>query len=168
MEEDDEGVDDAEVGVLAHTEDEEEVVAAGMAVEVVAVVEVAVARPGMPHDLGDLVHGVVVQWREHGGRSPGRAIGVRVGKLEHILVPGTTTGNLAWFVSPGDTFSARCPRAGALATFRRARPPGIARPGGAVGRPRRGPARSSWPTGRSGGAGSPRRGRPHRARGRPR
>ena len=63
----DEGVGHPQVRVLAHADDGEEVVGAGVQVEVVAVVEVAVARPDMAHDVGDLVDGEVVEGRETQG-----------------------------------------------------------------------------------------------------
>ncbi|MFC7103357.1 hypothetical protein ACFQQB_24710 [Nonomuraea rubra] len=56
-----EGVGDAQVGVLAEADDEHELVGGGVAVEVVAVVEVAVSGGHVPHDLGGLVDGVVVE-----------------------------------------------------------------------------------------------------------
>ena len=56
----DEGVDHAEVRVLAVAEDGEPVTRARVHVEVVAVVEVAVARGGVGDELGRLVDGVVV------------------------------------------------------------------------------------------------------------
>ena len=56
----DEGVDDAEVGVLAEPEDGEPVVVARVHVEVVPVVEVPVAGGRVGDELGGLVDGVVV------------------------------------------------------------------------------------------------------------
>jgi len=56
-----EGVGHAEVRVPAHAGHEQQPVVACVAVEVVPVVEVAVARPHVAGGLRDLVHGEVVQ-----------------------------------------------------------------------------------------------------------
>ena len=63
----DERVHHAQVGVLPQTEDGEPLVVAGMHVEVVAVVEIPVARGGVRDELGGLVDGIVVP-RGQGGR----------------------------------------------------------------------------------------------------
>src|SRR2546421_5929712 len=55
----------SEVRVLPDPDDQEELVAAPVHVEVVTVVEVAVARPDVADRLGDLVERVVVHRREH-------------------------------------------------------------------------------------------------------
>ena len=69
LQDDDEGVRHAEVRVLAHAGDEEQLVAAVVQVEVVPVVEVPVARAHVAHRLGDLVDGIVIEWRQHGSLS---------------------------------------------------------------------------------------------------
>lgn len=56
-----EGVGDAQVGVLAEADDQHELAGARVAVEVVAVVEITVGRGHVPHDLGRLMDGVVVE-----------------------------------------------------------------------------------------------------------
>ena len=68
-----EGVGDAEVRVLALPDDEEQLVGARVAVEVVAVVEVAIAGAGLADRLGDLVDREVVEGREHRGLLVSRA-----------------------------------------------------------------------------------------------
>jgi len=66
---DGEGVLHAEVRVLAHAHHDEELVARGVEVEVVAVVEVAIAGADVAHHVGGLVDGVVVPGGEHRGAS---------------------------------------------------------------------------------------------------
>ena len=55
-------VRDAEVGVLTQAGDEEQLVAARMTVEVVAIVEVAVAGSDLADRLGHLMDRKIVQW----------------------------------------------------------------------------------------------------------
>ena len=61
-----EGVGDAEVRVLPEPGGDEQLAARSEQVEVVAVVEVAIAGADDEHRLGDLVDRVVVERREHG------------------------------------------------------------------------------------------------------
>ena len=55
-------VRDAEVGVLPQAGDEEQLVAARMTVEVVTIVEVAVAGSDLADRLGHLMDRKIVQW----------------------------------------------------------------------------------------------------------
>jgi hypothetical protein len=63
-----------QVRVLAHAHDHEQLVAATVHVEVVTVVEVAVAGPDVPDRLRDLVQRVVVHRREHSRRPLSRPL----------------------------------------------------------------------------------------------
>ena len=68
-----EGVLHAEVRVLPEPEDRAELAVRGVQVEVVAVVEVAVAGADVADHVGDLVQRVVVHRREHGASSAATA-----------------------------------------------------------------------------------------------
>jgi hypothetical protein len=59
-----------QVGVLAQPHDQHRVPAQRERVEVVPVVEVAIGRPDVPHHLGNLVHGIVVERRQGHGLEP--------------------------------------------------------------------------------------------------
>ena len=66
VEDDDERVLDAEVRVLTHAGDQEQLVGRPVAVEVIAVVEVAITGDHVTHRQRGLVDGVVVEGRQHG------------------------------------------------------------------------------------------------------
>jgi crotonobetainyl-CoA:carnitine CoA-transferase CaiB-like acyl-CoA transferase len=69
-----ERVGHAQVRVLAHARDQHQLVAAAVQVEVVAVVEVAIARRHVADRLRDLMHRIVVEGREHERTLPERMV----------------------------------------------------------------------------------------------